>query len=204
MENPVPDLCLSDQACPEFTEKKLRYSLALRLWVESILAVGLNDRNRNQPIGLEVTLRDLLAKLLKSWTPPESPGRTPKPERAACSGSCNVSSIPRGPGALDDPVRIIVDLPPGSGVGPVVSPNLARYGAKSAPLYRSLLNLSYHWFEPGRTRIPVRGGKHWVQAKDPRRYAKVTDDLLVELFYPTSAQQAWRTLVSRAHKDLTD
>ena len=99
-------------------------------------------------------------------------------------------------------MRIIVDLPPGSGVGPVVSPNLARYGARSAPLYRGLLNLSYHWFEPGRTRIPVRGGKHWVQAKDPRRYAKITDDLLVELFYPTSAQQAWRTLVSRAHKDL--
>ncbi len=24
LENPVPDLCLSDQACPEFTEKKLR------------------------------------------------------------------------------------------------------------------------------------------------------------------------------------
>ena len=25
LENPVPDLCLSDQACPEFTEKKLPY-----------------------------------------------------------------------------------------------------------------------------------------------------------------------------------
>ena len=37
LENPVPDLCLSDQACPEFTEKKLRYYLrtACRFGVHS-------------------------------------------------------------------------------------------------------------------------------------------------------------------------
>ena len=69
------------------------------------------------------------------------------------------SQTKEGGSVLDDPVRIVVDLPPGSGVGPVASKNLAQYGVKSASLYRGLLNLAYHWFEPGRTRRPVRGGK---------------------------------------------
>ena len=99
-------------------------------------------------------------------------------------------------------VRIIVDLPPGSGKGPVVSPNLNRYGVQSAPLYRGLLNLAYLWFDPGRTRFPVRGGKHWLQVEDPKRYPTITDDLLIELFYPTSTQKARRILASRARKDL--
>ena len=180
--------------------------LSLRLWVESILAVNLSDRNRNQPIVLEVTLRDLLAKLYPGNRQPRPkeywprlnraveildttriPWMDPETGKGGLRRILNVSGIPRGPRALDDPVRIIVDLPPGSGVGPVVSPNLAWYGVESAPLYRGLLNLAYHWFEPGRTRWPVRKGKHWIQTKDPRRYAKVTDDLLIELFYPTTA-----------------
>ena len=37
--------------------------LALRLWVESILAVGLTDREHHSPTVLEIPLRNLLAKL---------------------------------------------------------------------------------------------------------------------------------------------
>ena len=62
--------------------------------------------------------------------------------------------------------------------------------------------MAYHWFEPGRTRRPVRGGKHWVQIENPERYEKVSDDLLIELFYPASAQKTRRTLASRARKEL--
>ena len=38
--------------------------------------------------------------------------------------------IPRGPGALDDLVSIVVDLPPGSENGPQVSDNLGLWGLK--------------------------------------------------------------------------
>ena len=93
------------------------------------------------------------------------------------------------------PYGIVVDFSPGSGVGPVVSPNLALYGVKSAPLYRGLLNLAYHWFEAGRTRRPVRGSKHWLQVEDPKRYERISDDLLIEVFYPTSAQKDLERLV---------
>ena len=69
-------------------------------------------------------------------------------------------------------------------------------------MYRGLLNLAYHWFKPGRTRRPVRGGKHWLQVEDPKRYERISDDLLIELFYPTSVQKARKVLASRARKDL--
>ena len=47
---------------------------------------------------------------------------------AAVSGRIvSVGDIPRGPGALDDVVRMIVDLPPGSGQGPKVRSGLHRH-----------------------------------------------------------------------------
>ena len=95
-----------------------------------------------------------------------------------------------------------MDLPPGSGSGPVVSPNLARYGVQSAPLYRGLLNLAYLWFDPGRTRFPVRGGKHWLQVEDPERYPTITNDLLIELFYPTSTNKQRKRLAFEGRKSL--
>ena len=76
------------------------------------------------------------------------------------------------------------------------------WGLKSAPAYRGLLNLAYHWFNPGRTRRPVRNGKHWLQVGKPNRYSKVTDEMLIELFYPTSTQKQKRNLASRTRKDL--
>ena len=106
------------------------------------------------------------------------PWKDPATGKGGLQPIVNVTGIPRGPGALDDPVRIVIDLPPGSGVGPVVSKNLAQYGVKSASLYRGLLNLAYHWFEPGRTRRPIRGGKHWLQVEGPKRYERISDDLM--------------------------
>ena len=53
----------------------------------------------------------------------------------------SVGGIPRGPGALDDVVRMVVDLPPGS--GPMVTPTLGAWGSRSAPAYNALLNLAY-------------------------------------------------------------
>ena len=218
---PALPLALYDLGGGPSMERGHGAPLALRLWVESILAVGLTDRANPWPTVLEIPLRDLLRKLYPSSRRPRPneywprlmqaveildstriPWEDPETGKGGLQRIVNVSSIPRGPGKLDDAVRVIVDLPPGSGLGPVVSPNLARYGVQSAPLYRGLLNLAYLWFDPGRTRFPVRGGKHWLQVEDPERYPTITDDLLIELFYPTSSQKARRNLASRARKDL--
>ena len=218
---PALPLALYDLGGGSSMERGRGAPLALRLWVESILAVGLTDREHPSPTVLEIPLRNLLAKLYpgkRRLRPNEYwprimqaveildstriPWEDPKTGKGGLQRIVNVSSIPRGPGALDDAVRIIVDLPPGSGSGPVVSPNLNRYGVQSAPLYRGLLNLAYQWFDPGRTRFPVRGGKHWLQVEDPERYPTITNDLLIELFYPTSTVKQRTVLATRARKGL--
>ena len=218
---PALPLALYDIGGGSSMERGRGAPLALRLWVESILAVGLTDRANPWPTVLEIPLRDLLAKLYPGKRRPKPneywpllmqaveildstriPWEDPETGKGGLQRIVNVSSIPRGPGKLDDAVRIIVDLPPGSGKGPAVSPNLNRYGVQSAPLYRGLLNLAYLWFYPGRTRFKVRGGKHWLQTEDPERYPTITDDLLIELFYPTSTVKQRKVLASRARQAL--
>ena len=193
--------------------------LALRLWIEAILAIGLNDRGRG-PVVLKITLRDLLGKLYPRKRPPRR-DYWPRLTRAvealdkawipwfnADIGKGGrrrivlVSQVPRGPGALDDEIKIIVDLPPDVGAGPVVSPRLAQWGTKSASGYRALLNLAFLWFQPGKTRTPVRGRRHWLQSSDPTRYEKVTDGLLIQTFYPTSTKKNQRELARRAQEVL--
>ena len=56
--------------------------LALRLFVESVLVVGLKDRNRNHPIALEVTLRELLKRLYPGPRNPKPNEYWPKLNRA--------------------------------------------------------------------------------------------------------------------------
>ena len=218
---PALPLALYDLGGGSSMERGHGAPLPLRLWVESILAVGLTDRANPWPTVLEIPLRDLLRKLYPGKRRPRPneywprlmqaveildstriPWEDPKTGKGGLRRIVNVSDIPRGPGKLDDAVQIIVTLPPGSGKGPVVSPNLNRYGVQSAPLYRGLLNLAYLWFDPGRTRFPVRGGKHWLQVEDPERYPTITNDLLIELFYPTSAQRERKVLANRARQDL--
>ena len=160
---PALPLALYDLGGGSSMERGHGAPLALRLWVESILAVGLTDRANPWPTVLEIPLRDLLRKLYPNKRRPRPneywprlmqaveildstriPWDDPETGKGGLRRIVNVSDIPRGPGKLDDAVRIIVDLPPGSGKGPVVSPNLNRYGVQSAPLYRGLLNLAYH------------------------------------------------------------
>ena len=118
-----------------------------------------------------------------------------RPGRSKLPAGHQVGGIPRGAGHLDDNIRIIVDLPRGSEHGPQVSQNLGKWGLKSAPGYRLLLNLAYAWHDVGRTLTPVGKGKdrRWVRSYDPSRYEKFTDNYLIDLAFPTSA---------RAHRKL--
>ena len=189
--------------------------LALRLWIEAILAIRLDDRGRG-PVVLKITLRDLLGKLYprkrpdrryywpRLWRASDALDKAwiPWLDKATGKGGRRrivlVSNLPRGPGALDDEIKIIVDLPPGVGKGPVVSPRLGFWGLDSAPAYRGLLNLAFLWFQPGKTRTPVRGRRHWIQSSSPARYERLTDKLLIESFYPTSASKDRRGLLRDA------
>ena len=98
-----------------------------------MLAVGLNDRRTDKPVALQVTLRDLLDRLYPGPRKPRPNEYWPRLMRAAEALDAmdarvpwvdpdtgrgqlrcvvSVGGIPRGPVALDDVVRMVVDLPP--------------------------------------------------------------------------------------------
>ena len=189
--------------------------LALRLFVEAILASPMDGRQLGRPIALdEISVRFMLSRLY--------PNRTPRPNEwrplvedarvalasmdAAISWDDGVRRsavlITSFPEHLDDPVRIIVDLPPGAGHGPQVSNRLHHYGPCKGRHYRALLNLAYWWHEPGRTLIPSGRGSHWLRVRTSSRYRKLTDAELVNLVFPTSTRGEVRKLVHEAAKVL--
>ena len=182
------------------------------MFVESVLSVPMDERERGRPVAMSVSLRDFLGWLYPTRTPSPKeywprlmaavealdswdarvPLYDPQTKRSELRRVVSVGGIPRGPGALDESVRIIVDLPPGSGNGPQVSDKLRLWGVKSAPAYRLLINLSYQWHNPGVTKIPVGKGKtrHWVQVDDPDRYTIISDTELVALTFPTTSSKS--------------
>ena len=188
--------------------------LALRMFVESVLSVPMDERERGLPVAMSVSLRDFLKWLYPTRTPSPAeywprlmsavealdswdarvPLYDPQTKRSELRRVVSVGGIPRGPGALDESVRIIVDLPPGSGHGPQVSDNLRMWGVKSAPAYRLLINLAYQWHNPGVTKVPVGKGKgrHWIQVDDPDRYPIINDAELVGLTFPTTRRHRGR------------
>ena len=198
--------------------------LALRTIVESCAAVRLGDRDIGVPVVLSVTLREFLAWLYPGRRPSPAeywprlmaasealdsfearfPFEDPETGRGGLQRIVSLGTIPRGPGALDDMIRIIVDLPPGSGPGPILPASLRRWGVKSAPAYRLLLNLAFDWFEPGRTHAPVGKGerRHWARSYDHTRYPAMGHGMLVERAFPTSANRDRWHLTHRADKAL--
>ena len=202
--------------------------LALRLFVESVLATPLHTRPPGQPIAINLTLRELLDRLYPGQRP--SPARywprlmhaaevldntripwiDPETGKGGRRHVVSVGDIPRGPSALDDNVQLIVNLPPGSGPGPQVSPHLHRWGAKSASAYNGLLNLAYRWWDPGITRVPVKpkNPRHkpgWAQVyKDPERYPELTDNDVVAITRPLSANKQRRHLVAKGWETLQE
>ncbi len=193
--------------------------LALRIFIEGVTAVMRQDWRRavRQVVGVTVPLREFL-----SWFYDGS-RRQPRPTEywpvllAAChaldrqearfpysvdgGGMRRVVSfadLPRGAGRLDDNVTLCVHLPPGSSEGPAINRMRLRYwGWTSAPAYRALLGLAYHWFRPGLTRVRDKGGE-WVQSRDQDRYEPFSDDGLIALCYPTSSMRRRRRLRDRA------
>ena len=224
---PVLPLVLYDLGGSEEMESKKSSAapLALRLFVESILAVQLGDRTGDGLVAMNVPLRVLLSWLYSSGRRPRPAeywprlmraaevldsreARVPWLDRKTGKGGyrriVSIGGIPRGPNSLDDDVRIIVDLPPGSDTGPQVSDRLRHYGSRSAVAYRMLLHFAYRWHHPGRTLMPAKGGKRsgnrWLRVYDPSRYDFMTDDELVQMAYPLSTQRNKRYLLQAARR----
>ena len=209
--------------------------LALRLWISSILAVRQQDRRGDQPVALNISLRQLLQWLYPAPLDPARKRRIPRPSeywsrlmsvvelldrnearlpwydpetgRTGLRRVVSVGDIPWGQGALEDYVRIIVDLPPGSEAGPQVSDRLEKWGLVSDRAYRALLNLAYWWHDPGVTIRPVGNradgrGPFWAQTADPSYYPIMSDDQLVQIVFPTAARARRRDLARDAHATL--
>ena len=99
--------------------------------------------------------------------------------------------IPRN-GRLDDWVRFIVCLPPGSDQGPLIDrPALRQAGLNSAPAYRMALSLSFAWHDRGHLRVPIdRRKQRWAQTRQDRKYSPVTEDNLLWMAYPAGSKTA--------------
>lgn len=194
--------------------------VSLRLFVEAVLSVPVADRD-GKPRIFEVAMRGLAQKLWPEarvqrrnfealaraaqrldslWIPIPSKFSS-QPDQCRVVLVTAVRLPEGGKGGDPGQLRFVVDLPLGSARGPIVSPRLNDW-AGSAPAYRGLLNLAYRWHHPGKTRYPVRGGNHWLQTEEASRYDRITDDLLIETFYPVSAWKNRRRLVFAARRVL--
>ena len=194
--------------------------LALRVWMEAVLWAPLTREGAT--VSMQIPLREFLAHLYPHVFPKRNE-YMPRLERVqrALDDACMSYALPcggrfrrrivvlnqlperTGRSVLDEPVELVVSLPPGSNRGPLLSPDLGKWGVRSAPAYRALIGLSYRWFAPGRTHFPVRRGggrKHWVRSYDPNRYPMMTEEELVQLCYPTSAAHTLGSLVLRARR----
>ena len=210
------------------SEKTTGAPLALRMFVESILAVNQEDRRGDGPVAISIALRDLLDRLYPGPREPRPneywprlmkaaealdsmdariPWHDPETGRRGLRRVVSVGDIPRGPGALDDLVRIVLDLPPGSRNGPQVSDNLGRWGLKHRREYRALLNLAFWWHNPGQTVRPMGRradgqGRHWQQAAAATYYSTMSDAELVDIVFPTSRRTRVGNLLGEARQVL--
>ena len=226
IEGPALPLALYDLGLgrDEAARRRPAAPLALRLWIEAILSASGQTVPDDNPILMRLTLRQLLQQLypgdrrprpVEYWRPltdaaealssnrARIPWENPVTGQGGLRTIVSVSDIPRGPYALDDLVSLTVHLPPGSGPGPILSPRLAEIGAHSAPKYRALINLAFHWFKPGQTRIPVgRKKQYWIQSQRASDYPLLSDDDLIRLCYPTAALDHRHKLLTRARKTI--
>lgn len=189
--------------------------VALRLFVESILAAPYHERDMDQSVTFDVPMRTLVRRLWPNrrrkrneWFPVIASARDVLASREAGipwpGGVRWAVTMTNLPIDIADDVRLVVDLPPGAKDGPQVSPRLHLYGPQRGKHYRALLNLAYWWHEPGRTLVPADGGSHWLRVKDPRRYRKPNDAELVNLVFPTAARGEFRKLRHEALRVLAD
>ena len=151
-------------------------ALPLRIWVEVVTAVRIEERERGRSVPIPFTLREMIAT---QW--PDGWQRNNQMPRLR-RGMADVDrlrftvQLPSGgrtswravgwtgifphDARLDDVAIAHVILPPGSSHGPKIhKPTLRRLGVKSAAQYRAALGMAYHWWDraiKGRYILPYR------------------------------------------------
>ena len=199
--------------------------LALRLFVLAVRRVPMGQRDSPTGVVLSMPVRELRNRLYPGRKDPtlerflemldraaaaldsrqaRIPWQNPETGRWTALRVVDFQGLPRDLMSLDDELRLRVDLPPGSTDGPKITPQLDDWGVKSGPAYRMLINLAYHWYEPGRTHHPVsRSGKgHWVRREVLSAYPEISDKLLAELAYPLASNRQRRKLAFKARRVL--
>ena len=170
----LPILVLEDDQAAAARAKAPGAPLPLRIYIEAVLAVPLDERDGVRRFAL--TIRDWRNWLWQAGHEAPSIKRFwPKLERALYLvhnarvpwelhgnggewAAVRVVNVPRSAACLGDHVVIDVDLPPGSNRGPQVNRAiLRRVGAQSAPQYRALLGLATCWNQYGTHRVTRRG-----------------------------------------------
>ena len=202
--------------------------LALRLFIEAVLAYPFGERDGSGAVLLETTLGGMMkqvwpAQPLRASNMPrlwaacemlDSPGaRIPLLNPGGHSSSLwrvvDLLSIPDR-FDRDAPVVIRVHLPPGAANGPIMPDNLNAWGARSLAAYNALINLAFMWHVPGRLRMPARRMKrkgeptHWLQVQDPARYPDLTDDDLIDLCFPVRPSRPRRMLLADAQDAVSE
>ena len=180
--------------------------LALRIWIEVILSVP--PEQRNGPVLLpRIPWKEFVHFLYpQRKTPYNCTNEWPQLNGALEAVDSAEALIPwqnseggwqarRAVWVRDRPllghqnefVQFGVDLPRGSGIGPLIDrPMLRLAGQKKNLAFRLVLSLSAWWFQPGSMRIPVKGRRHWMQCRKIKRYKVITLDQLVQMCYPTN------------------
>ena len=95
-----------------------------------------------------------------------APWYGPGTKRGGLRRVAPVGDIPGGSGALDDQVRIIADLLPGSENGPQVPDNLAHWGLRPGRAHRALLNWAHWRPDPGVRARPLGQRAHGLDIID--------------------------------------
>lgn len=188
--------------------------LALRLFVEAVLAVPLTARTGRGRVMLPAIrwgelLENLypgtaanwkahkhLEAMLRAFASLDSPeALIPWQNEAGGWQARRVVVVEDRPisGHRSEWVRFSVNLPPGSERGPLIDmPALRRAGVVSDTAYRLSLALSALWNMPGRLRFPVPGKRRgaWLQVRDFAKYPEITLPQLVAFAYPQDSGEA--------------
>ena len=199
--------------------------LALRMFVESTTAVPLDARDSDRPTAQRHTARALRDRLYPAMRPDggvikrgqrrfaelcrslESARQALNSSEALVAwsgGYRQVVAITNMPRSLDDEVRIVVDMPPGSGEGPQLDERIHLLGPRNRIEYIAAINLAYWWHRPGVSVVQVPGKRIWTLSQDPARYREPTDQQIIDMTQPMTARRQRRHALARAHNAIAN